>query len=82
MALGLLKGRDSGEERVEPVLEEAGVFMEKFRQHFGTVQCRELTGYDLSLSRQRKLFALKKGREKTCAGILEWAADELSRHLP
>jgi hypothetical protein len=81
MALGMLKGRDSAEERVEPVLEEARAFMEKFRERFGTAECRQLTGCDLSSARQRKLFALNKVKEKTCAGLLEWASDELSRHL-
>jgi hypothetical protein len=81
MALGMLKGRDSAEERVEAVLEEARAFMENFRERFGTAECRQLTGYDLSSARQRKLFALNRVKEKTCAGLLEWAAGELSRHL-
>lgn len=81
MALGMLKGRDSAEERVEAVLEEARAFMENFRERFGTAECRQLTGYDLSNSRQRKLFFVGRVKEKTCAGLLEWAADELSRHL-
>ena len=82
MALGMLKGRDSAEERVELVLEEARAFMENFRERFGTAECRQLTGYDLSSSRQRKLFFVGRVKEKTCAGLLEWAADELSRYLP
>ena len=82
MALGILKGRDSAEERVEPVLEEARAFVLKFEERFGTVECRDLAGYDLSSARQRKLFALNKVREKTCAGLLAWALDELDRHLP
>jgi hypothetical protein len=81
MALGILKGRDSAEERVEPALDEARAFMENFRERFGTAECRQLTGYDLSSARERKLFAIGRVREKTCAGLLGWAADELSRHL-
>lgn len=82
MALGILKGRDSAEERVETVLEDARAFVLKFEERFGTLQCRDLAGYDLSSSRQRKLFALNRVREKTCAGLLEWALEELDRHLP
>ena len=82
MALGILKGRDSADERVEPVLEEARAFVLKFEERFNTLQCRDLTGYDLSRSRERKLFALNRVREKTCAGLLEWALGELDRHLP
>jgi hypothetical protein len=81
MALGILKGRDSAEERVEPVLDEAHAFMKDFRKRFGTAECRQLTGYDLSRAGQRKLFAIGRVKEKTCAGLLEWAAEELSRHL-
>jgi C_GCAxxG_C_C family probable redox protein len=82
MALGILKGRDTAEERVEPVLEETRSFLAGFRERFGTVECRELTGYDLSSSIQRKLFVIKGVREKTCAGLLEWAVAELEKHLP
>jgi hypothetical protein len=82
MALGILKGRNTAEERVETVLEESRTFLEGFRERFGTLECRDLAGYDLSISTQRKLFAIKGVKEKTCAGLLEWAIDELEKHLP
>ena len=82
MALGILKGRDTAEERIVPGLEATQSFLDAFRKHFGTVECREVTGYDLSSSTQRKLFYVKGVREKTCAPLLEWAAAELAQHLP
>jgi hypothetical protein len=82
MALGILKGRDTAEERVESVLEETRSFLAGFRERFGTVECRELTGYDLAVTTERKLFVIKGVKEKTCAGLMQWAIDELEKHLP
>jgi hypothetical protein len=41
-----------------------------------------LTGYDPSNPVQLKLMTVKKVKEKTCAGLMEWAVDELEQYLP
>ena len=82
MALGILIGRDSAEEKIGPVYRATGDFVKKFDKRFGSLACRELTGYDPSNPVQLKLMAVKKVKEKTCAGLMEWAVDELKQYLP
>ena len=82
MALGILRGRDSSEEKVEAAFEAAADFVSKFRERFESVDCRALTGLDLSSMAQRKLMAVGKVKERRCRVYMEWALDELSAHLP
>ena len=82
MALGILRGRDSSEEKVEAAFEAAADFVSKFQRRFGSVDCQALTGLDLSISAQRKLMAVGKVKERRCRVYLEWALDELAAHLP
>ena len=82
MALGILVGRDSAEERIKPAYEATADFVQKFEKRFGSLACRELTGYDPSNPVQLKLMAVKKVKEKTCAGLMEWAVGELEQYLP
>lgn len=82
MCLGILIGRDSAEEKVGSVYKASSQLAKKFEEKFGTLACRELTGFDLSDPVQLKLMAAKKVKEKTCAGLLEWAVDELEKYLP
>lgn len=82
MALGILMGRDSADDKIEPVYETTHRFVSAFKKRFGETDCRALTGLDLSIPEQRKLMASLKVKEKNCAGYLEWALEELAPHLP
>ena len=82
MALGILVGRDSADEKIGPAYGTTGDFVKKFEKRFGSLACRELTGYDPSNPVQLKLMAVNKVKEKTCAGLMEWAVDELEQYLP
>jgi C_GCAxxG_C_C family probable redox protein len=82
MTLGILRGRDSSEEKVEAAFEAAADFVSKFRRRFESVDCLALTGLDLSRVAQRKLMAVGKVKERRCRVYLEWALDELTAHLP
>lgn len=82
MALGILRGRDSSEEKVEAAFEAAADFVSKFQRRFESVDCRALTGLDLSSAVQRKMMTVGKVKEKRCRVYLEWAVDELAAHLP
>jgi C_GCAxxG_C_C family probable redox protein len=82
MALGILRGRDNSEEKVDAAFEAAADFVSKFRCRFESVDCRALTGLDLSSSAQRKLMSIGKVKERRCRVYLEWALDELNAFLP
>ena len=82
MALGVLRGRDSSEEKVEAAFEAAADFVSRFQARFESVDCRDLTGLDLSRLSQRKLMAVGRVKEKRCRVYMEWALDELAAHLP
>ena len=82
MGLGILLGRDEREGKVDPAFEAAAKFVDSFRRQFGTMECRDLTGLDLTSRAQRRLMAVKKVKEKRCSLYLLWAVGELSRYLP
>lgn len=82
MALGILRGRDRPDEKVEPSFEAARRFVEAFRGRFGTLECRALTGFDLTSPAQRKMMHLRGVKEKRCAALVEWAVDEIAPYLP
>ena len=81
MAIGIIAGRDDGEDKPDSTYEAAGTFVRKFQKRFGCLDCRTLTGYDLSNPVDRRLMSLKKVKEKRCCGYMEWALDELSALL-
>lgn len=82
MAIGLLRGRDRAGDDVRPAYDAARSLIARFRERFGEVECRALTGYDLSKVAQRRLMVLHKVKEKSCRTYLEWAVDEITPLLP
>jgi C_GCAxxG_C_C family probable redox protein len=82
MALGILRGRDSSEEKVDEAFDAAAAFVSKFQRQFESVDCRALTGLDLSSLAQRKLMSVGKVKERRCRVYMEWALEELAAHLP
>ncbi len=48
MGLGLATGRNSPEQQVDESYRLVQEFLRRFENEFGSTNCRELTGYDLS----------------------------------
>jgi C_GCAxxG_C_C family probable redox protein len=65
MALGLLHGRDHGDETYETVYDQVQIFLRAFKEAFGSIDCFELTGFDLGKASDRQAFA-EKGVMKKC----------------
>jgi len=64
MALGLLFGRDDGEAPPDAAYEKVQMFLKRFKDTYGSCNCLELTGCDLSSEEGRRQFARKGMREK------------------
>jgi hypothetical protein len=64
MALGLIFGRDDGEAPPDAAYEKAQMLLKRFKDTYGSCNCLELTGCDLSSEEGRKQFAEKGMREK------------------
>ena len=78
MAMGVLLGRSRPDESPKECYSRSRQFLEDFTARYGTLSCRELTGCDLSTRTGRKKMAAGKVKEKTCHGLLLWAADEIA----
>ena len=81
MALGILKGRDEGGGETRDVYGDTRTLVEEFRSHFGSLDCRVLTGIDLSSKVQRKIFVARDLKEKRCRGYMEWSLERLEAFL-
>ncbi len=64
MALGLLFGRDDGESLPEGAYENVRMFMQRFNNSFGSCNCLELTGCDLSTEEGHNQYLEKRIWEK------------------
>lgn len=65
MALGILYGRDDAKQPYEPVYKKVRQFLRLFEEEFGSINCFELTGFDLSKQKERLAFA-EKGMIEKC----------------
>lgn len=74
MALGLKYGHSNPDglmEQKDIMLAKMGQLKERFTKEFGTVECRELIGYDLSVPEELKT-ALDSGKLLSyCPGLVE-----------
>jgi len=82
MALGILTGRDTAAASTDPAFEATASLLDGFREKFGSIDCRDLTGFDLTSRAELKAFYRTKVKEKRCSLFMGWALDEISRHLP
>ena len=73
MAIGL---RAKGREKAE-VYKLVDTFLTDFKEHFGTVNCRELLGADLKTKEGMK-YLKTEGRKK-CKEFVGYAADAVNR---
>ncbi len=64
MALGILFGRDAAKQPYEPVYKRVQQFLRLFEEEFGSTNCFELTGFDLSKKEGRQAFAERGMMEK------------------
>jgi len=65
MALGILYGRDNAEQSCETVYEKVQQFIQVFEKEYMSINCFELTGFDLSKEEERQAF-LEKGMMEKC----------------
>ena len=86
MVLGLRYGRrrlEDGPEAIEPAMEPAGEFVDRFVEAYGTTDCCELTGYDFKDQAQFQAFmdseeAVNKCTERVTKAA-GWVAEVISK---
>ena len=77
MAIGLVLGREIGGER-EPAYRAGNEFMTWFEEKFGSKNCREIIGHDLSNPDENTAFRAPGGKHET---ICEPMVAEVIRRL-
>ena len=79
MAIGLKYGRGMSEPREvqEKTFEIVNEFIGKFIEKHGTVECKELIGYDLTNSRERVMALENRVYETICPKLVKDAAELL-----
>jgi C_GCAxxG_C_C family probable redox protein len=73
LAIGLLLGRDSPEQSVDPCYTAVQAFMQQFATRFGSLSCLELTGVHLATPDGQAEFKQKE-QIKNCSGYVAEAA--------
>ena len=76
MAMGLVEGRNdpSDNDAKLKLYKKVIILINDFKDEFGTVDCRELTGCDLLTEEGLAKFAEKKIHEEVCPKYVEFAA--------
>ena len=64
MALGLLEGRTSPEQTMDPIYDHVQQLMDRFQEKFGSLTCGELTGVHLGTPEGQQEFKEKNQIEK------------------
>jgi C_GCAxxG_C_C family probable redox protein len=73
MAIGLIFGRDTGEERPEGAYDKVQLFLKRFEDSHGSCNCMELIECDLSTEKGHKQF-YKEGKWEKCQEFTKKAA--------
>ncbi len=73
MALGILYGRDDGQQAYATVYEKVQQFLRAFEAEYRSINCFELIGYDLGKEEDRQAFG-EKGIIEECRQIVGRAA--------
>ena len=79
MAIGLAVGRRSLEESVDPAYDLTLRLLHSFEERFGSTNCRDLTGCDLSTEEGQRSFQDNQVFER-CEDYVQAAAD-IARQL-
>jgi C_GCAxxG_C_C family probable redox protein len=81
MAIGLRLGRDSGEQNAQNCVDKGKAFLAFIEGEKGSLQCRDITGLDLSVPEQSKLFH-DSVRGELCAALVarccRWVAENVA----
>ncbi|MEW6366706.1 MAG: C-GCAxxG-C-C family protein [Acidobacteriota bacterium] len=73
LALGLRYGRSTPDGDLEPIYAKVQLLLARFRERFGTTNCRELIGCDLNTSEGQRFF-MEHDCETKCREITQEAA--------
>lgn len=79
MALGLLHGRDKGDESLETVYAMVQELMAEFRERFGVVTCMDLVGVDFRTAEGQQAFRERNLKQERCIPMAGAAAGMAQR---
>ncbi|MFO7595208.1 MAG: C-GCAxxG-C-C family protein [Desulfocurvibacter africanus] len=79
MALGLLHGRDSGQESLEAVYAMVQELVNEFQERFGAVTCAELTGVDFRTAEGQQAFRERNLKLGLCVPMARASAEMAQR---
>lgn len=74
LAIGLVLGRSSPDQPVDPCYAAVREFMQQFASKYGSLSCPELTGVQLGTPEGQAAFR-QKGQVKECANYVATAAE-------
>ena len=74
MTIGLKYGRTSSEDNPQPTWDKADNYISEFKEYFGAVTCRELTGLDIKTSEGFKEYS-KKVHDYACVDRIKFAVE-------
>jgi len=75
MAIGMKHGRTSSEENPQPVWNMVDKYVAEFKDKFGYVNCRQLTGLDLKTNEGLKEYYAKV-HDYACAARIRFAVEK------
>ena len=81
LAIGMTYGRTKTEENPKPAWDMVDKYVTQFRNSFGSVNCRELTGLDLKTPEGLKEY-FARVHDYTCAERLKFAVEKALEILP
>ena len=76
MAIGLLWGRNRSGESKDKCYAEASLFIDDFKQKFGSINCFELSGLDFSCPDDLKLYR-EKIHSECCVELVRYAVEKV-----
>jgi C_GCAxxG_C_C family probable redox protein len=80
MAIGMKYGRTSAEENPQPVWSMVDKYVAEFKERFGYVNCRELTGLDIKTKEGFKEYYTRI-HDYSCAARLRFAVQKAMEML-
>lgn len=79
MALGMLRGRSSAQESVLACYAPVQTLVQEFKNRFGSLNCRDITGCDLSTDEGRRMFKEQGLGGKLCIRVTRETAGMAQR---
>jgi C_GCAxxG_C_C family probable redox protein len=76
IAIGMKYGRNSPEENPQPVWNMVNNYVAEFKDRFGYVNCRQLTGLDLKTKEELKEYYAKV-HDYTCTERIRFAVEKV-----